>query len=253
MSDELTPQEKKMFDELPRERMPAGLEERVVGSMREHGFLAKRRRTIELTTGRVAAVLAASVAIVIGAYSIGLQRGGVEEAYRKAVPETFTELGAPPRADDAGRVQAPASTAPAPAPVQSSEELQGTLRDEARSRTNASPEPAREIPAEDVASPPAPASDEDKKDLTWQLKKVETDAVRETEAPAAKAGLARSSDAPVPSMTMAEASKRPLTFVLGGKTVVIEAPDSVRVVEEEKGRTLLVYTSDGVIRIRLTD
>ncbi len=59
MSDELTPEERKAIDSLPRERMPAGLEGRVVDAMRDHGFLAKRRRLIMLTNTRAAGVLAA--------------------------------------------------------------------------------------------------------------------------------------------------------------------------------------------------
>ena len=75
MTEEWTPEERKALDELPRERMPAGLEGRVVDAMRERGLLAKRRHVIELTRGRAAAVLAAGVAFIMGAYSIGLHRG----------------------------------------------------------------------------------------------------------------------------------------------------------------------------------
>ena len=48
-------------------------------------------------------------------------------------------------------------------------------------------------------------------------------------------------------------SSRPLTFALNGQTVIVEAPDSVRVVKDDRGRMLLIYTSDGIIRIRLAD
>jgi hypothetical protein len=50
-----------------------------------------------------------------------------------------------------------------------------------------------------------------------------------------------------------EALKRPLVFMLNGRPIVVEAPDSVRVVEEDGGRVLVIHTSDGVIRIRLAD
>jgi hypothetical protein len=33
----------------------------------------------------------------------------------------------------------------------------------------------------------------------------------------------------------------------------VDAPDSLRIVRDEHGRSLLIYTSDGVIRIRLAD
>jgi len=79
MTDELTPHEKELLKGLPRERMPVGLEGRVVEAMREHGFLAKRRRAIVITNSRVAGLLAACVALMIGAYSIGLHRGGGDQ------------------------------------------------------------------------------------------------------------------------------------------------------------------------------
>jgi hypothetical protein len=50
-----------------------------------------------------------------------------------------------------------------------------------------------------------------------------------------------------------DARPRWITYQLDGKTVFVEAPDSVRVVEDEQGRMLLIYTSDGIIRIRLAD
>jgi hypothetical protein len=58
--------------------------------------------------------------------------------------------------------------------------------------------------------------------------------------------------APQPS-SLSDAVQRPLTFVLNGKTVILDVPHNVRVVEDEQGKVLLVYTSDGIIRIRVTD
>jgi hypothetical protein len=42
-------------------------------------------------------------------------------------------------------------------------------------------------------------------------------------------------------------------FSLSGGTLIVDAPDSLRIVRGEHGRSLLIYTSDGVIRIRLAD
>jgi hypothetical protein len=40
---------------------------------------------------------------------------------------------------------------------------------------------------------------------------------------------------------------------LNGSPVVVEAPDSVRITRDEQGRMLIIYTSDGIIRIRMAD
>lgn len=266
MSDELTPEEKEAIRKLPRERMPAGLEERVVGAMREEGFLAKRRRTFVLTNTRVAGLLAASVAVVIGAYSIGLHRGEGEEV----VPSLskFTEL----RADDAardsdaaqGRVETPRTDAPAsapapatPEPMMESRDLGATASDEQRQRSHEVPE------TKEVAASSAAESDKSKKDLVWQLKPKEEEALIDALGSAessvkesAKMNAAPSrapAGARAPQASMAESVREPLTFVVDGKTIVIEAPDSVRVVQDDGGKMLLIYTSDGVIRIRMTD
>src|SRR5678815_1058426 len=76
-NDELTPEEREALAHLPRERTPsAGLEDRVVAAMREHGHLTRKpARVIRLTTSRVAGLLAACLVLMIGAYSIGLHRG----------------------------------------------------------------------------------------------------------------------------------------------------------------------------------
>ena len=58
---------------------------------------------------------------------------------------------------------------------------------------------------------------------------------------------------PQSSLALQEAVQRPLTFHLNGKTVVLDVPENVRVVEDEQGKVLLIYTSDGIIRIRVTD
>lgn len=70
---ELTPSEKQAMETLPRDRMPsAALEDRVVGALRESGVLAPpRRRVIELTTRRIATVVAASLALLAGGFVLG--------------------------------------------------------------------------------------------------------------------------------------------------------------------------------------
>ena len=262
MSDELTPEEQEAIRNLPRERMPAGLEERVVGAMREEGFLARRRRTFVLTNTRVAGLLAASVAVVVGAYSIGLHRGEGE----RAVPSLskFTEVGQAEstREGDAapGRLEAPRVDAPAPEAKAEAPAADALTESRDRARANELPE-TREL-SEALSSSD---TDESKKDLALQLKPKEEEALmdalgsvessEEKESAQRQAAPSRSSAGARPPQVgmMAESAKEPLTFVINGKTVVIEAPDSVRVVQDDQGRMLLIYTSDGIIRIRLTD
>lgn len=260
MSDELTPDEKAAFDSLPRERMPVGLEARVVDAMRDHGFLAKRRRTIVLTNNRVAGVLAAGVALIIGAYSIGLHRGDGEEALRTMVqhaptaapPVKYTELGDP---------QSPPSDAATPEAdrLEAQDALQEGALQKERSRANEAQETIdADAPEEFATAPPASvdeSKDESKKDLDWQLTPKEeerSDAPKSAAsrlAPSAGSGTDR-----VLAMDAApEATQPSRAFLLNGKKVFVEAPDSVRIVEDEQGRVLLIYTSDGIIRIRLAD
>lgn len=70
---ELTPSEKKAYETLPRDRMPsAGLEDRVASALRQRGVLAPSRgRVIQITTRRVAAVVAASLALLAGGFGLG--------------------------------------------------------------------------------------------------------------------------------------------------------------------------------------
>jgi len=258
MNDELTPEEQEALAQLPRERMPVGLEARVVDAMRDHGFLAKRRRTIALTNTRVAGVMAAGVALVIGAYSIGLHRGDSNETRR-----LMTEMGAPPAAEapsNYSELDAPAPAADAIAPKSKSTVLHdapesGNLQNE-RTRANETPATSEAPASDDAASAPAQRTDEAKKDLDWRLKPKEEERpeAKSSDAPPSTPELGRASGAVAPStMAFSESVQRPLTFHLGGKTVMIEAPDNVRVVEDEPGKTLLIYTSDGLIRIRVTD
>ncbi len=130
-----------------------------------------------------------------------------------------------------------------------------------RNAANDAPAAVMEGKSGKLAAAPPVVSDESKKDLDWQLKPREearADAQKTVEAPLATSGpaagraIAPQALAPQPS-SLSDAVQRPLTFVLNGKTVILDVPDNVRVVEDEQGKVLLVYTSDGIIRIRVTD
>ena len=75
---ELTTSEKKVFETLPRDKMPnAALEDRVVGALQGRGVLeAPRGRVIVLNARRFAAVVAASVALLAGGFAMGQWAGG---------------------------------------------------------------------------------------------------------------------------------------------------------------------------------
>jgi type IV secretory pathway VirB10-like protein len=247
MSDELTPEEREALNNLPRERMPVGLETRVVDAMREHGFLARRRRTIVLTNTRAAGVLAAGVALIIGAYSIGLHRGEGEETLRTIAQQAPSSV--PPAEDAPAPAQSPPATAPAPE-TDRLESQDAPVKDALeRARANeSSPEAEALAPAPTVLG-------ESKKDLDWQLKPKEEERADASKSTASRlAPQAGGASGRILAMDEAsDARPRWITYQLDGKTVFVEAPDSVRVVEDEQGRMLLIYTSDGIIRIRLAD
>lgn len=248
MTDELTPQEKEAFDKLPRERMPAGLEERVVGAMRERGILAGRRRTIVLSNARVVGLLAASVAVIIGAYSIGLHRGDgtrvlppvetarTNEFVREDAPPSAPELEVAPPASGLipetdrtvtekkrQQAQAPADEARAEEPHMAGRAAESKQEGEAPAKDAA--EVGRDV-AESAPTEPAPS-------VAFEKSALRARATQDRAAP--------------------PASATPLTFYLNGTPVIVEAPDSVRVTRDEQGRMLIIYTSDGIIRIRLAD
>ncbi|UCH85389.1 MAG: hypothetical protein JSW50_06800 [Candidatus Latescibacterota bacterium] len=81
-NDELTPQEKKALESLPKERVPSAfLEERVVRRLRKRGVLqSSGSRWIQVTGFRIGAVVAACLAFVICGFALGFwanaQRGG---------------------------------------------------------------------------------------------------------------------------------------------------------------------------------
>lgn len=229
MSDELTPEEREAIHQLPRERMPASLEARVVGAMQEHGFLTGRRRTLVWSNSRVAGLLAASFVLIIGAYSIGLHRGSSDPV----VPPTM-----PPRTDNIARVGEQQESAFAPEPEDAARAAPETPAgsDEA---TEARPTPKKERQEEPVTT---------EHDVAESL-------TAKAQAPAPAASLNESFTRAKRSRDLValEAVTPPLTFYLNGTPVFVEAPDSVRVLQDESGRILIIHTSDGIIRIRLAD
>jgi hypothetical protein len=74
---ELSASEKKALEELPRECVPSwSLEERVVGALRERGFLKPhRRRVVEFTAWRIAAATAACVVLLAIGFVLGQWTG----------------------------------------------------------------------------------------------------------------------------------------------------------------------------------
>jgi len=269
MSDELTPEEKAAFESLPRERMPAGLEAKVVDAMREHGFLAKRRRVIELSRGRVAGLLAASVALVIVGYSLGLHEGAGREMFvptetrTTAEPERqYTELAPPPstKEDEERQAEAPAVGAvesqemkkeKAPSP-----EVSTLQANEPVDKTNESPLRDDQVAPEQSRSAEVDLRAKRVKDAQSPAPAAETlqPMFKASRKPAAGLDSAVRPQAPsarAETYSLAE-PRQTITFTWDGQTFELEA-DSVRVFEDELGRTLHIYTPEGIIRIRLAE
>jgi hypothetical protein len=245
MTDELKPELKEAMKNLPRERMPSGLEAKVTGAMRDHGFLPRRRRTVAVTGGRVAGLLAACVALMIGAYSIGLHRGG---------GDAVLPLGVAPMERDAGNatLERPAKRqevkSPPPEQSVSAEEKprRDRLADADAERRAATPEP--EVKEETVLSK-RPA-DVQNVERTREKDGAAEGLASADEAAPAREALTSQSEAPsAPSSVAPRMLPVPL-LMLGDLPVVVDAPDSVRVTQDERGQMILIYTSDGIIRIR---
>jgi len=257
-NDELTPEEREALAHLPRERTPsAGLEDRVVAAMREHGHLARKpARVIRLTTSRVAGLLAACLVLMIGAYSIGLHRGVSDEVLTKVEPQVQSfseqtasqEIEATRGAVKLGRV--------------TGNEASKTVEPEADFVDKKAP--PFEPPKLNV---PQLASRKDAK----EEKKAKADEVNEamaqsfsdrlsaeTSQPAGATDLAAPMSPPMasqmrPKAVLDESAEHWRSFALNSGTLIVDAPDSVRVETDGQGRTLLIYTSNGVIRVRLAD
>jgi hypothetical protein len=256
MTDELTPEEQEALRSLPRERMPVGLEGRVVEAMRERGFFARRRRTIVVTNGRVAGVLAAGVALMIGAYSIGLHRGDgnavippmratqEEEAARKdqAPPLPEEQKAGQPPADEAREAGRPDVTAADP---------RRTPESEAKKVETPAVAPAR---SEEARADRAPQPESVMEGMASRQRDTAAAPAQSTPAPptVSEQSVGRLQARGGRGGEVGVAPRQTLTFLLDGMPMTVEA-DSVRVTEDERGRMLLIYTPDGVFRIRLAD
>jgi len=270
MTDELKPELKEAMKNMPRERMPSGLEAKVTGAMRDHGFLRRRRRTVAVTGGRVAGLLAACVALMIGAYSIGLHRGGgdavlpsaVAPAQRNAEEAKLEEPTASGPPDMGNVVAEESATGPAkrqeaksPPPEQSvsAEEKPGDdrLAHADAERRVATPEsgPEPEVREERVLSKrPADAQSVER---TREKDRVAEGLASADEAAPAREALTSQPQAPSPAPSSVTPRMLPVPLLmLGDLPVVVDAPDSVRVTQDERGQMILIYTSDGIIRIR---
>lgn len=252
MTDELTPEEREALRNLPRERMPAGLEARVVEAMRGHGFLAPRRRTIAITTGRVAGVVAAGVALMIGAYSIGLHRSGGDAGG----PPTAVVPPMATRQENEGGL----ATRALPEKMAGQSAVEPAREAAGPAVADAEAKRAPETPVEESAPAPPVRSDEAVTDRARQAApEKEARAAEGREATPAAADAVLPPAAPERSATQfmrsepaRKATRQPLTFWLDGSPLTVEA-DSVRVMEDEQGRLLIIYTPDGVMHIRLAD
>ena len=108
-NDELTPSEKKAFESLPKWRHPhPSLEQRTVRALRIRGILRERRSfLIELTPVRLATAVAASIVLLICAFSLGywlksvpvsaskpisLKDTGLQNSRTKLIDSDFSEF-----------------------------------------------------------------------------------------------------------------------------------------------------------------
>jgi hypothetical protein len=200
-------------------------------------------------------LLAACVALMIGAYSIGLHQGGGDDAVLPAV--------VPADRDDRGRAAEPAGGVPeakrkakAPAPV---EEAEPATVEAESPPAGATPPPVGEgrVAADEVRQAQTDDADRHVQEQPEQLVAREEQVAPTAPRQAREARDARvlaskqSSDrAQAETSTLTDEAQLPV-FMLNGFPVVVEAPDSVRVAQDDCGRVLLIYTSDGTIRIRL--
>ena len=266
MSDELTPEERDALNSLPRERMPsAGLEDRVVGAMRGRGVLAPapRARVIRLTTPRIATLVAAGIALMIGAYSIGVQRG----AFRPEVRETLEPRTAERTImDETAPAQPSESQLPATQPGTLS--MQSRLEPEAKenvapekldwklkdsdARGDVAQRAERAPTTESFAAQPEPKSESEPAPATTPAPEPAQQFSRELNATMAKKSEARSAVPPATDLRAMEASPEiTREYALGNDHFIVGAPDSIRVEADQPERMLLVHTTDGLVRIRV--
>jgi hypothetical protein len=194
---------------------------------------------------------------MVGAYSIGLHRGGENEVIRSVQEQSSDEVSSMLSKDDGARAPSALEPRPLDDPLpMAAEETQ-------------KPEPQLEWKLK---------AREGRADKAERAESKEIDAVEETTLGAAAEGVVKEGEdvglsakrsnlqppAAAPRLQMKDALRsyadesaqnapRQRTFSLNGTTFIVDAPDSVRIDQDSDGRTLLIYTSDGVIRIRLAD
>jgi len=251
MNDDLTPEEREAFSKLPNERTPpAGMEERVVAAMREHGHLARKpARVIRLTNTRVMGLLAACALLIVGAYSIGLHRGVGQSTLTSVEPYgvTLSESALEQPRDERIGVKTP----PGELSAQGSEVVSSEMDKQLLEKKAPAFAPKLNVPQ--LAPPPATTKEKPAKDEVARTM-TESFSQRLTKPDNMPAPAAAPAEMPI-TVGVVKNGENPLSrrFVLPGGTLVVDAPDSVRVVKDEEGRTLLIYTSNGIIRVRLAD
>jgi hypothetical protein len=101
---DLTPEEKKALETLPRERVPsAELEESVVGALRDRGILVPpRRRVIELTARRIAAAVAACLVLIAVGFSFGQWVGARQTTADDFFPIEISDISVAATLQEAG-------------------------------------------------------------------------------------------------------------------------------------------------------
>ncbi|HKW14352.1 MAG TPA: hypothetical protein VJS69_07705 [Candidatus Krumholzibacteria bacterium] len=277
-NDDLTPEEREALSSLPRERTPsAGLEERVVAAMRERGHIKRKpARVIPITTTRVAGLLAACLVLMIGAYSIGLHNRVNNEVLKNIEPQPRStsvtdemkrdELSPPAANENALQKEKTAGVRP-PSTLGTVEAQEAAPTTEPEAQFVDKKAPA----FEPKLAVPQLASRKDAKQEARQPRDEVTKSMQKTFSNGIAKGMPGATDmpapssAPMPTQLRANASSvqesraasappsSTRTFAINGGTLIVDAPDSLQIVTDEHGRTLVIYTSDGIIRIRLAN
>lgn len=257
-NDDLTPEERAALSSLPRERMPsAGLEDRVVAAMRERGHITRKpARVIRLTTSRVAGLVAACLVLMVGAYSIGLHGRVSHEVLKNIEPQPRSDTNESELMADREEQKGTGVKLPSTLGKVESRATAPNAKPEAQFEDKKAPafQPTLNVPRI-VSSKKAKEEDHTAKDeVTESMQKTFARELNQG-SPAGATDLAAPSAPPMQSQLRAKAEMGPVSrrFALHGGTLIVDAPDSLRIITDEQGRTLLIYTSDGVIRIHLAD
>ncbi|HET6347481.1 MAG TPA: hypothetical protein VFH88_00205, partial [Candidatus Krumholzibacteria bacterium] len=237
--------------------------------MRERGFIAPagtraaRGRLVHLTSSRVAGLLAACIVLMVGAYTIGVRHGenpvlrGVVEPQRQPLHVVEERPGiAAPRldelktapADNEPAAQKPAGGVAQPVSSASNSAITESFTDRAEISARASKDaeaPRKSDVPQSPAASGALAAGKVEAGNVATMEKKQTTAMMPAPAPALRAMQ--------PTESMQSTTVGQHSFVINGTAFIVDAPDSVRVIQDAQGRVLLIYTSDGIIRIRLAD